>query len=103
MSIRAHRWPMTAHKMLLAFPECTLETAGQLRKPRLATRDRNRESSRAWLSLNMMAKARAGFTAFNEGGKDDREVDFVLPRRKRLAAGRSWLDKLHEQIQPKKG
>jgi len=90
MSTRAQRWLMTAPKMLLAFPEYTLETAGKLRKPRLAPWDRNRESSRAWLALNMMTEARAGFAAFNQGGKDDREVDFVLLRRK-LAADQSCL------------
>ena len=31
----------------------------------------------------------------------DREVDFVLLRQK-LAAGQSWLDSMHDQIQPKK-
>ncbi|MHB1122170.1 MAG: 6-oxocyclohex-1-ene-1-carbonyl-CoA hydratase [Ramlibacter sp.] len=87
-------------KMLLTFPECTLKTVEELRKPKLAMWDRNKESSRAWLALNMMTEARAGFTAFNEGSKDDREVDFVLLRQK-LAAGQSWLDKLHEQVQPK--
>jgi 6-oxocyclohex-1-ene-carbonyl-CoA hydrolase len=87
-------------KMLLTFPECTLKTIEELRKPKLAAWDRNKESSRAWLALNMMTEARAGFTAFNEGTKDDREADFVQLRQK-LAAGQSWLDSLHDQIQPK--
>ena len=43
----------------------------------------------------MMTEARAGFTAFNEGPKDDREVDFVLLRQK-LAAGESWVGPLHD-------
>ena len=43
----------------------------------------------------------AGFTAFNEGPKDDREVDFVLLRQ-RIAAGAPWVGGLHEDIQPKK-
>ena len=88
-------------KMLLTFPECTLKTVEELRKPKMAAWDKNRESSRAWLALNMMTEARAGFTAFNDGPKDDREADFVLLRQK-LAAGTSWLDGLHDQIQPKK-
>jgi len=88
-------------KILLTFPECTLKTVEELRKPKMAAWDRNRESSRAWLALNMMTEARAGFTAFNDGPKDDREADFVLLRQK-LAAGTSWLDGLHDQIQPKK-
>ena len=73
-------------KILLTFPDCTLKTLEELRKPKLAAWDRNKEDSRAWLALNMMTEARAGFTAFNEGTKDDREVDFVLLRQK-LAAG----------------
>ncbi|HWP10847.1 MAG TPA: 6-oxocyclohex-1-ene-1-carbonyl-CoA hydratase [Ramlibacter sp.] len=87
-------------KMLLTFPECTLKTVEELRKPKLAAWDKNKESSRAWLALNMMTEARAGFTAFNEGTKDDREADFVLLRQK-LAAGQSWLSSVHDDIQPK--
>jgi 6-oxo-cyclohex-1-ene-carbonyl-CoA hydrolase len=88
-------------KILLTFPECTLKTIEELRKPKLDIWNRNKENSRAWLALNMMTEARAGFTAFNDGPKDDREVDFVLLRQK-LAAGQSWLNKLHDDIQPKK-
>ena len=87
-------------KILLTFPECTTKTLEELRKPKLAAWNRNKENSRAWLALNMMTEARAGFTAFNEGPKDDREVDFVLLRQK-LAAGASWVGRLHDQIQPK--
>ena len=47
----------------------------------------------------MMTEARAGFTAFNEARKDDREIDFVLLRQK-LAAGESWVGPLHDAIQP---
>ncbi len=88
-------------KLLLTFPDCTTKTLEELRKPKLAAWDRNKEGSRAWLALNMMTEARAGFTAFNDGPKDDREVDFVLLRQQ-LAAGASWLDGLHDAIQPKK-
>jgi 6-oxocyclohex-1-ene-carbonyl-CoA hydrolase len=87
-------------KILLTFPECTLKTVEELRKPKLAAWDKNKESSRAWLALNMMTEARSGFTAFNEGTKDDREVDFVQLRQK-LAAGASWLGSIHDDIQPK--
>jgi hypothetical protein len=38
----------------------------------------------------MMTEARAGFTAFNDGPKDDREVDFVLLRQ-RSGGGQSWV------------
>ena len=48
----------------------------------------------------MMTEARAGFRAFNEGPKDDREVDFVALRQA-LAAGEAWTDGLTERIQPR--
>ena len=88
-------------KMLLTFPECTTKTLEELRKPKLDAWNRNKENSRAWLALNMVTEARAGFTAFNEGPKDDREVDFIKLRQK-LAAGESWVGGLHDSIQPKK-
>ena len=87
-------------KMLLTFPDCTTKTLEELRKPKLDAWNRNKENSRAWLALNMMTEARSGFTAFNEGTKDDREVDFVLLRQK-LAAGESWVGPLHDSIQPR--
>jgi 6-oxocyclohex-1-ene-carbonyl-CoA hydrolase len=87
-------------KILLTFPECTLKTLEELRKPKLDAWNKNKENSRAWLSLNMMTEARSGFTAFNEGTKDDREANFVLLRQK-LAAGQSWVGSLHDEIQPK--
>ena len=87
-------------KILLTFPDCTTKTLEELRKPKLEAWNRNKEDARAWLALNMMTEARSGFTAFNEGSKDDREVDFVLLRQK-LAAGQSWVGALHDDIQPK--
>jgi 6-oxo-cyclohex-1-ene-carbonyl-CoA hydrolase len=87
-------------KILLTFPDCTTKTLEELRKPKLEAWNRNKEDSRAWLALNMMTEARAGFTAFNEGTKEDREVDFVLLRQK-LAQGESWVGQLHDSIQPK--
>ena len=87
-------------KMLLTFPDCTAKTLEELRKPKLEAWNRNKEDSRAWLALNMMTEARAGFTAFNEGPKDDREVDFVKLRQA-LARNESWVGPLHDSIQPK--
>jgi 6-oxo-cyclohex-1-ene-carbonyl-CoA hydrolase len=86
-------------KLLLTFPDCTTKTLEELRKPKLDAWNRNKENSRAWLALNMMTEARAGFTAFNAGTKDEREVDFVLLRQ-RLAAAESWVGPLHVDIQP---
>ncbi|MCD6681524.1 MAG: 6-oxocyclohex-1-ene-1-carbonyl-CoA hydratase [Burkholderiaceae bacterium] len=87
-------------KMLLTFPDCTTKTIEELRKPKLEIWNKNKENSRAWLALNMMTEARAGFTAFNAGTKEDREVDFILLRQK-LAAGESWVGPLHDSIQPR--
>ena len=88
-------------KILLTFPDCTTKTLEELRKPKLEAWNRNKEDARAWLALNMVTEARAGFTAFNDGPKDDREVDFVLLRQK-LAAGEGWVGGLHDAIQPGK-
>ena len=88
-------------KMLLTFPDCTTKTLEELRKPKLDAWNRNKENSRAWLALNMVTEARAGFTAFNDGPKDDREVDFVRLRQK-IAAGQPWVGSLHDEIQPRR-
>jgi 6-oxo-cyclohex-1-ene-carbonyl-CoA hydrolase len=87
-------------KMLLTFPDCTTKTVEELRKPKLEAWNRNKENHRAWLALNMVTEARAGFTAFNEGPKDEREVDFILLRQK-IAAGEPWVGGLHDAIQPR--
>jgi 6-oxo-cyclohex-1-ene-carbonyl-CoA hydrolase len=87
--------------MLLTFPDCTTKTIEELRKPKLEAWNRNKENHRAWLALNMVTEARAGFTAFNEGPKDDREVDFIKLRQK-IAAGDPWVGSLHDEIQPGK-
>jgi 6-oxo-cyclohex-1-ene-carbonyl-CoA hydrolase len=88
-------------KMLLTFPDCTSKTVEELRKPKLDAWNRNKENSRAWLALNMVTEARAGFTAFNQGPKDEREVDFVKLRQE-IAKGESWVGSLHDEIQPRK-
>ncbi len=86
-------------KILLTFPDCTTKTLEELRKPKLEAWNRNKEDARAWLALNMVTEARSGFTAFNDGPKTDREIDFVLLRQ-RLAAGQSWVGSLHDEVQP---
>src|SRR5512143_835031 len=86
-------------KLLLTFPDCTTKTVEELRKPKLAAWNANKEGSRAWLALNMMTEARAGFRAFNEGTREDREADFV-GLRLALARGTPWSDELTESILP---
>jgi 6-oxo-cyclohex-1-ene-carbonyl-CoA hydrolase len=87
-------------KLLYTFPDCTTKTIEELRKPKLDAWNRNKENSRAWLALNMMTEARAGFRAFNEGTRDTgREVDFVALRRA-LAANAPWDDELTCSIMP---
>jgi 6-oxo-cyclohex-1-ene-carbonyl-CoA hydrolase len=90
-------------KLLYTFPDCTTKTIEELRKPKLDAWNRNKENSRAWLALNMMTEARAGFRAFNEGTKETgREADFVALRRA-LADNTPWSDELTESIQPGAG
>jgi 6-oxo-cyclohex-1-ene-carbonyl-CoA hydrolase len=84
-------------KLAHTMPGCLTKTIESLRKHKLAHWDRNRESNRAWLALNMATEARAGFRAFHEGSKACREVDFLLLRR-RLAEGCPWDESLIEEI-----
>ena len=85
--------------LLYTMPDCLIKTIESLRKHKLEHWDRNRETNRAWLSLNMMTEARAGFRAFHYGSKAQREVDFILLRR-RLAEGVPWSDELIQEIAP---
>ncbi|MEZ5785547.1 MAG: 6-oxocyclohex-1-ene-1-carbonyl-CoA hydratase [Xanthobacteraceae bacterium] len=90
-------------KLLYTFPDCTSKTIEELRKPKLLAWNANKENSRAWLALNMMTEARAGFRAFNEGTKETgREADFVALRQA-LADNAPWTDELTESIQPRAG
>jgi 6-oxo-cyclohex-1-ene-carbonyl-CoA hydrolase len=86
-------------KMLLTFPDCTTKTLEELRKPKLEAWNRNKEDSRAWLALNMMTEARAGFRAFNEGTRESREVDFVALRQA-LARGQGWSEAFTDSLMP---
>ena len=90
-------------KLLLTFPECMTKSLEELRKPKLEAWNRNKEDSRAWLALNMMNEARAGFRAFNEGSKEaGREIDFVKLRQA-LAVGAPWTPELIESLMPGAG
>ncbi len=89
-----------ATQLLMTMPDCLTKTIESVRKHKLTCWDRNRETNRAWLALNMTTEAKAGFRAFNEGPKGDREVDFVELRR-RIAAGDAWDDEMIAAIFPK--
>lgn len=86
-------------KFLYTMPDCLIKTIESLRKHKLQHWDKNRESNRAWLSLNMMTEANAGFRAFHFGGKDHREVDFIRLRQ-RLAEGARWSEELVREVAP---
>ncbi|GMQ93605.1 MAG: hypothetical protein BMS9Abin12_1084 [Acidimicrobiia bacterium] len=87
-------------KILYTMPDCTLKTTESVRKKKLEHWDKNKESNRAWLSLNMMTEAKAGFQAFHRGSREvGREVDFIDLRR-RLAQGETWGDDLIEAVSP---
>jgi len=90
-------------KLLLTFPDCTTKTIEELRKPKLNAWNANKENSRAWLALNMMTEANAGFRAFNEGNREvGREVDFIALRQ-RLAAGEKWGPEFIDSLMPGAG
>lgn len=86
-------------KFVYMFPDCLTKTLEELRKPKLNAWNVNKENSRAWLALNMMTEARAGFRAFNEPAGGEREIDFI-GLRLALAAGDSWTDELTESLLP---
>ena len=87
-------------KLLLTFPDCMTKSLEELRKPKLESWNRNHEDSRAWLALNMMTEARAGFRAFNEGTRETgREIDFV-ELRQALAKGTPWTKEVTESLMP---
>lgn len=87
-------------KLLLTFPDCMTKSLEELRKPKLEAWNRNHEDSRAWLALNMMTEARAGFRAFNEGNRETgREIDFI-ELRQALAKGTPWTRELTESLMP---
>ncbi|MCC7382261.1 MAG: 6-oxocyclohex-1-ene-1-carbonyl-CoA hydratase [Deltaproteobacteria bacterium] len=88
-------------QLLMTMPNCLSKTIQSVRKHKLEHWDRNRETNRAWLALNMMTEANAGFRAFDEGPRHNRVVDFV-GLRQRLARGEKWGDSMMEAIMPKK-
>ncbi|MBI1732965.1 MAG: 6-oxocyclohex-1-ene-1-carbonyl-CoA hydratase [Gammaproteobacteria bacterium] len=86
-------------KFVHTFPECMTKTLEELRKPKLNAWNANKENSRAWLALNMVTEAAAGFRAFNEPVGQDREIDFVALRQA-LARGEPWTPELADSLLP---
>ena len=86
-------------KLLYTMPDCLVKTIESLRKHKLEHWDSSRETNRAWLALNMMTEANAGFRAFHYGAGQQREVDFVRLRQ-RLAEGARWNEELIREIAP---
>ena len=79
--------------LAMTMPGCLTKTIESVRKHKLEHWDRNKESNRSWLALNMMNEGRTGFRAFHEGSRACREADFLLLR-KRLAEGAIWGEEL---------
>ncbi len=86
-------------KLLYTMPNCLSKTLNTLRVHKLVFWDMNKESHRDWLALNMTTEGKAGFRAFNDGPKDNREVNFVKIRQL-LAQGHEWNDELIEVTSP---
>jgi 6-oxo-cyclohex-1-ene-carbonyl-CoA hydrolase len=86
-------------KLMMTFPNCLSKTINSIRKKKLEHWDKNKESNRDWLALNMMTEAKAGFKAFNDGPRENREVDFIKLRQL-LAKGTEWNEELHHAISP---
>jgi 6-oxo-cyclohex-1-ene-carbonyl-CoA hydrolase len=86
-----------AYALANLMPGCLSKTIESLRKHKLEHWDRNKETNRSWLGLNMMTEANAGFRAFNEGSRACREADFLLVRR-RLAEGAKWGEEMIQEV-----
>ncbi len=90
---------LLAWKLANTMPDCTTYTLEALRRHKLAHWDRNREGHRAWLALNMMTEAKAGFRTFHRAPRAEREADF-LELRRALAGGARWNDELLARFAP---
>jgi 6-oxo-cyclohex-1-ene-carbonyl-CoA hydrolase len=84
-------------KLSQSFPGCLTKTVESVRKHKLEHWEKNKESNRAWLALNMMTEGRTGFRAFHEGSRACREADFLLLRQ-RLAEGATWGPELVDEV-----
>jgi 6-oxo-cyclohex-1-ene-carbonyl-CoA hydrolase len=88
-------------KLLMTMPGCLTKTVESVRKHKLAWWDRNRETNRAWLALNITTEGNAGFRAFNDDDPPDRTVDFVELRRA-IAEGAPWNEDLVDRARPRR-
>ncbi len=86
-------------KLMMTMPNCLSKTINSLRKKKLEHWDKNKETNRDWLALNMMTEGKAGFQAFNYGLRGNREVDFAKLRQM-LAEGKAWNEELIKAISP---
>ncbi len=85
--------------LVYTMPGCLIKTVEEFRKFKLMHWEKNKESNRSWLSLNMMTEAKAGFRAFNEGPKDNREINFIKLRQE-LGKNCAWDNDLIASIMP---
>jgi len=86
-------------KLLYTMPECLSKTINSLRKKKLEHWNQNHQSNRDWLAQNMVTEGRAGFRAFNEGPRGNREVNFIKLRLL-LSQGAAWDEELLQAILP---
>ena len=84
---------------MLLMPNCLSKTINSVRKHKLEHWDKNKESNRDWLALNMMTEGKAGFRAFNEGTRGNQECDFAKLRQM-LAEAHEWNDEMIKAISP---
>jgi len=89
-----------AYSLAMTMPDCLTKTIESFRKKKLEHWQRNSETNRSWLALNMMTEAKLGFRAFNEGPKGKRQIDFMQLRRE-LAKGRPWTEEMVEELIPR--
>ena len=89
-----------SYRLAMTMPDCLNKTLESLRKKKLEHWQQNSETNRSWLALNMMTEGKAGFRAFNDGPKHNREVNF-LELRRNLAVAAPWDDQLFDTISPK--
>jgi len=87
-------------KFMFLFPDCLNKTLNSMRKKKLEHWDKNAQSNRDWLALNMNTEAKAGFRAFNEGKEGKREIDFIKFRTM-IAEGHPFNDELVEAVLPR--